>query len=121
VTARSLATVPGQIAMGNVSCTNGSVKLKVSQAPSLYSQQSHSISSSRRMLRIKGVKGSRNDYQKERFSEDVTSETRQIKNNLKAKRRTLSSALRFSQTGKLPDLSSKASTICSNGVMSQRS
>jgi hypothetical protein len=48
------------------------------------------------MLRIKGVKGSRNDYQKERFSEDVTSETRQIKNNLKAKRRTLSSALRFS-------------------------
>ena len=62
MTARSLANVPGGLPMGNISATNGSVKLKVSQQPSLYSQQANSISSSRRMLKIKGIKESRNEY-----------------------------------------------------------
>ena len=74
------------------------------------------------MLKIKGINDARADIQKERFSEDVAVETQKIKEKLKAKRKTLSSALRFSQTGKLPELaSSRASTIQTNAVLSTRS
>jgi len=79
MTARSLAQVPAQLPMGNVSSMNGSVKIKI--APSshaLQSQCAKSISSSRRMLRIKGFKEGI-DSQKERFSENVALETEQIK------------------------------------------
>ena len=64
-----------------------------------------SVASSKRMLRIKGLRNALNEVPKDRFNEDANIETKSIRDSIVHKKRTLSYALRNSQDGGFPELS----------------
>jgi len=97
--------------MGNISAASSTVQVKIRDLDGTKSMTNASVASSKRMLRIKGLRQVTSDLPKDRFNEDAQTETKSIRESIAPKKRTLSYHLRASHDGKFPDLSSKASTV----------
>lgn len=91
ITAHSLATVPALLPMGNISAASSTVQVKIRDLDGTKSMTNASVTSSKRMLKIKGL---RQADTKDRFNEDAQTETRSIRDSMAPKKRTLSYHMR---------------------------